>query len=129
MRFRARQIRRFCFNVLVIVSLLVCAGIVAFWADSYRGLRMSETVHGQRIFKYASRDGVAVLRWDGPPDGDFRWQRPAERFQLLGLAYVDGRLVRRKPWGMLIIPYWMPAMISMVLPIAWVVRRQKQQQP
>ena len=121
MRFRARQIRRFCFNVLVIVSLLVCAGIVAFWADSYRGLRMSETVHGQRIFKYASRDG--------PPDGDFRWQRPAERFQLLGLAYVDGRLVRRKPWGMLIIPYWMPAMISMVLPIAWVVRRQKQQQP
>ena len=123
-----RILRRFTFNLFALTCLLLCAGVVAVWADSYRGTRMFESRRaGGDVLQWTSDSGVAVLWWNRGPDGDFRWQRPAQRWQVLGLTYIDGRLARRKPWSMLVVPYWMPAMTTAAVPIWWSVRRYKQQ--
>jgi hypothetical protein len=120
-------IARWTFNLFTLISLLLCAGVVVVWADSYRGTRMFETRRADDVLQWTSDGGVAVLYWNYGPDGEFRWQRPEQRWQILGLTYIDGRLVRRKPWAMLIVPYWMPAMLTAVLPVAWIARRFRQQ--
>ena len=123
-----KRLRRFAFNLFAFTGMLACAGVVATWADSYRGTRMVETrAPAGDVIQWTSDSGVAVLFWNRGPDGEFRWQRPAQRFQVLGLTYIDGRLVRRKPWSMLVVPYWMPAMVTALVPLWWSVRRYKQQ--
>jgi hypothetical protein len=124
-----KRLRRITFNLFTLTSLLVCAGVVAAWADSYRGTRMLETrrAGGHGVVTWTSDSGVAVVYWNRGPDGEFRWQRPTQRWQILGLTYIEGRLVRRKPWNMLVMPYWMPAMLTALVPIWWSVRRYKQQ--
>ena len=122
-------IGRVAFNLAALACVLACVGVVAAWADSYRGTRMAETraAIGGDVIQWTSDSGVAVLYWNRGPDGEFRWQRPIQRFQVLGLTYIDGRLVRRKPWSILVVPYWMPAMITALVPVWWSVRRYKQQ--
>jgi hypothetical protein len=123
-----KKLARYSFNLFALTCLLVCVGVVAAWADSYRGTRMVETRGADGdVLQGTSDSGVAVLYWNRGPDGEFRWQRPTQRFQVLGLTYIDGRLVRRKPWSMLVVPYWMPAMITALVPVWWSVRRYKQQ--
>ena len=126
-----KRLQRLAFNLVALTCLIACVGVVAAWADSYRGTRMVETRGGGGaggdVIQWTSDSGVAVLYWNRGPDGEFRWQRPAQRFQVLGLTYIDGRLVRRKPWSMLVVPYWMPGMITALVPVWWSVRRYKQQ--
>jgi hypothetical protein len=114
---------------LAFTGLLACVGVVAAWAESYRGTRMAETraAVGGDVIQWTSDSGVAVRSAVPVEDGEFRWQRPTQRFQVLGLTYIDGRLVRRKPWSMLVVPYWMPAMITALVPVWWSVRRYRQQ--
>jgi hypothetical protein len=119
-------VHRFIFNLLVLISLLLCAGIVAVWADSYRGTRMVEVARGAEVVQWASDSGVAILHWTSPADGEVRWQSPSPRWQLLGLAWIEGRLARRIPWHMLIIPYWLPALLTAGLPVVWLSRRYHQ---
>ena len=66
-----KTLRRFTFNLFAMVCTLACAGIVAAWADSYRGTRMVETRggggRGGDVLQWTSDSGVAVVYWNRGP--------------------------------------------------------------
>ena len=76
-----RTLHRLPFNLFALTCTLACAGLVAVWADSYRGTRMVESrrANGRDVVQWTSDSGVAVLYFSRGPDGEFRWQRPTQR--------------------------------------------------
>jgi hypothetical protein len=111
--------------ILASVSLLLCLGVCAAWVRSAyvtdeRVIEApDETIH------VTSGQGALVLYRVDRQAGESRWMRPTERWNVLGVMYIEGRLNRRRPWGMLIVPYWLPAGLAAVLPGCWLAMRAR----
>jgi hypothetical protein len=69
---------------------------------------------------------VAIQRVE-PGDGEVRWMRPQARFSVLGVEMIEGRLNRRKPWTLVLMPYWVPAGACAIVPMLWILARARRE--
>src|SRR5688500_14596066 len=42
---------------------------------------------------------------------------------MLGAEVIEGRLARRRPWILILLPYWLPAGFAAILPGMWILAR------
>jgi hypothetical protein len=105
------------------ISLVACLGVCAMWVRSAYVSDERVIEAADATIQITSGQGALVFyrvdRAAGPP----QWMRPAERWNVLGVVYIEGRLNRRRPWGLLLVPYWLPAGLTALLPAGWVALR------
>jgi hypothetical protein len=115
---------RWVLNVAAAVSLVVCLAICALWVRSFYYTDQTTRLTPDKIFyEVMSGGGGVVLYRLEPNDGEVRWVRPAVTHNILGAEVIEGRLARRRPWILILLPYWLPAGFAAILPGAWILAR------
>lgn len=114
-------------NIAAALSLLICAAICVVWVRSFYVIENRTIVTPTAIYEIGSGGGALAVQRVEPGDGDFRWMRPSLRFSLLGVELIEGRLNRRRPWLLLLMPYWIPAGLTAILPMAWILARAQRE--
>ena len=115
---------RWLLNVAAAVSLVVCLAICAIWVRSFYYTDQTTRLTPDKIFyEVMSGGGGVVLYRLEPNDGEVRWVRPAVTHNILGAEVIQGRLARRRPWVLILLPYWLPAGFAAILPGVWILAR------
>ncbi|HEV2295572.1 MAG TPA: hypothetical protein VGR35_17115 [Tepidisphaeraceae bacterium] len=104
------------------LSLIVLLAICAIWVRSFYWTDQ-KTLTPDAVYEVMSSSGSVVFYRLEPADGEVRWMRPAITRSFLSAEVIEGRLARRRPWIMLLLPYWLPAAVATVLPALWLVAR------
>lgn len=115
--------RRILFNLVCLLSLIVCFVICAIWIRSFYWTDQKTIQTPAAFYEVMSGSGGVVLQRLQPNDGEVRWMRPAVTHNILGAEVIEGRLARRRPWVMVILPYWLPAGAAAILPGLWILAR------
>jgi hypothetical protein len=119
---RSRLLNRLL-SIAAAISLLACAAICVVWVRSFYVIENETIVTPTATYEIGSGGGALAVQRVEPGDGDFRWMRPSLRFSVLGLELIEGRLNRRRPWMLLLMPYWVPAGLAAILPMGWILAR------
>lgn len=115
---------RWLLNVAAAVSLVVCLAICALWVRSFYYTDQTTRLTPDKVFfEVMSGGGGVVLYRLEPNDGEVRWMRPAVTRNILGAEVIEGRLARRRPWVLILLPYWLPAGFAAILPGVWILAR------
>lgn len=116
-------VRRLLFNLVCLTSLIICFAICAMWARSFYWTDQKTWLTPTAFYEVMSGEGGVVLYRLRPNDGEVRWMRPTMTSNILGVEAIEGRLARRRPWKMIILPYWLPAGVTAILPGLWIFAR------
>ena len=119
--------RRRLLNLAALVSLLVCGAICVVWVRSFYVIENRTIVTAGATYEIGSGGGALAVQRVVRGDGEVRWMRPQARFSVLGVEIIDGRLNRRKPWTLVLVPYWVPAGIAAILPMVWILARARRE--
>lgn len=119
--------RRVLFNIVAALSLLACLAVCAVWVRSFYVTDQRTLQRAGATYQVMSHAGVVVIQQILPGDGDVRWARPRLTISVLGVELIQGRLNRRRPWRMLLLPYWVPAAVCFIVPGVWMGRRARRQ--
>ncbi len=104
-------------------SLIACFLICGMWARSFYWTDQKTWLTPAAFYEAMSGEGGIVLYRLRPNDGEVRWMRPTMTSSVLGFETIEGRLARRRPWKMIILPYWLPAGAAASLPGVWILAR------
>lgn len=115
--------RRRLLNIAAALSLIACLAICAIWVRSFYWTDQKTIQTPAAFYEIMSGSGGVVLYRLRPPDGEVRWVRGEVKHSFLGAEVIEGRLARRRPWVMLILPYWLPAGAAAILPGLWILAR------
>jgi hypothetical protein len=115
------------FNVITALSLVACLAICGLWVRSFYRTDQQTSYSPRAYYQVMSSEGGMVLYRLRPNDGEVRWVRPGVTWSFLGIETIEGRLARRRPWKMLLLPYWIPAGIAAVLPGVWLALRARRE--
>ena len=118
---------RLALNVAAALSLLVCAAICFVWVRSFYVIENRTVLTSNATYMIGSGGGAIAIQRIERGDDDVRWMRPQIHFSLLTVEVISGRLNRRRPWTMLLMPYWVPAGVAAVLPMAWILARARRE--
>ncbi len=114
---------RWLLNLAALVSLVVCFAICAIWVRSFYYTDQKTWLTPTAFYEVMSGGGGVVLYRLHPNDGEVRWVRPGVTHSFLSAEVIEGRLARRRPWKMLLLPYWLPAGAAAILPGVWILAR------
>ena len=114
---------RWLLNVTALVSLIVCLAICGIWVRSFYYTDQKTWLTPDAFYEVMSGGGGVVIYRLRPADGEVRWVRPAITHNFLSAEVIEGRLARRRPWKLLLVPYWLPASAAAVLPGVWILAR------
>ena len=140
--------KRRLFTILCGLSLLLCVGTAALWVRSYWYLDDLNYPKVIPTWGITSQLGSVVFVWRvSPPvpipqDGlEFhghrllRGSKPfhgSTRWSFLGIEVIDGGcvyLIGPNVWTVrssyLVVPYWLPCVLTMILPAIWIIRRYR----
>ena len=115
------------FSLSALLSLIVLVAICAVWVRSFYRTDQQTRLTPTAFYEVMSSAGTVVLYRLEPPDGEVRWVRPAVTHSVLGTEVIEGRLARRRPWRLLLVPYWVPAGFATILPAAWLAARARRE--
>ena len=127
--------KRRLFNLAAATSLLLCLPCLFMWGRSARFVDQacSEDGVGSLV---SLGGGLRVLSVKGPPADDLPSPRHTWSSQPLSLGWHHDwtlklphyRLisVRGLPVSDLFVPYWLPTLVSAILPTIWFWRRRKE---
>jgi hypothetical protein len=149
-------IRRFIFNALTLMSLLLCVAICGLCVRSFIvadtfgevtqliGMRAWETADDMSLD--ISRGEISYLRWrcidKTAPRRRYRFHAESETKDLSGPSpqrswfgvivqpggapvTINGRKVSVARGIRVVVPLWLPAMLTALLPTAWVLKRRR----
>ena len=119
--------RRRLFNFVVAISMLVCVAICVVWVRSFYVIENRTLVAADAVYEIGSGGGAIAVQRVEPKDGEVRWMRPEVRFSVVGVEWIEGRLNRRRPWQLVLLPYWVPAGIAAILPMSWILVRARRE--
>ncbi len=114
-------------NVLAGISLIICLAVCTVWVRSFYRIDSSAFQTARAAYEISSGGGSIAIQRVRPPDGDVRWVRAAVTKSILGVEVIEGRLNRRRPWTLLLLPYSVPAAMAAVLPGVWIARRGRRE--
>ena len=114
---------RWLLNLTALISLIVCLAICGIWVRSFYYTDQKTWLTPDAFYEVMSGGGGVVVYRLRPPDGEVRWVRPAVTRSFLSAEVIEGRLARRRPWKLLLVPYWLPAGAAAVLPGVWILAR------
>jgi hypothetical protein len=115
------------FNVAAALSLVVCLAICGIWTRSFYRTDQRTFQTPAAFYQVMSGSGGLVVYRLQPKDGEVRWVRPAVTTSFLGAEIIEGRLARRRPWKLLLLPYWLPAGAAALLPGVWLALRARRE--
>ena len=115
--------RRWLLNIAAALSLGVCFAICLIWVRSFYVTDQKTFLTPAAYYQVMSGSGGVVLYRLRPADGEVRWVQAAVTHNIIGAEVIEGRLARRRPWTMLILPYWLPAGFAAILPGLWILAR------
>jgi len=136
-------LRRYIFNTLTVVSLLLLLATAGFWVDSYWGYRnIAYLTESRRDFAISSHSlGLVSAGYTTQGYGDkIGWR--SNRFSgeefvsgpddfssyFLGFGYVLKRHRRFQSYGMsygIVVPHWFLTLIFAILPAIWLFKWNK----
>jgi len=119
--------RRLLLNVAASISFILCIAICAVWVRSFYLTDQRTLLRPAATYQVMSHAGVLVVQQIRPGDGEVRWMRGKVVWSALGMEVIEGRLNRRRPWRLLLLPYWVPAAVAFILPGVWLASRAKRQ--
>jgi len=115
------------FNLLSILSLIFCLATCGIWVRSFYVTDQGTIVRPDAVYQVMSGSGALAVQRLRPSDGEVRMVRPAVTMSFLGAEVIEGRLARRRPWKLLLLPYWLPAGAAAIVPAVWLAMRAKRE--
>ena len=119
--------RRRLLNLAAAVSLLACCAVCLMWVRSFYVIENRTIVTSVATYECGSGAGFLAVQRVARRDGERRGMRPRVRFSALGIELIEGRLNWRRPWTLVLMPYWLPAGLFTILPTAWIAARARRE--
>ena len=130
--------RRYIFNTLTVVGLLLMLGVVGLWVDSYWGnSHMTWYYADQDEFRLETQSGALLIQVTTetiPSDDTLYFGRfqplPGEGLDgyetgILGFGYESGHSFVGGDYSVTIVPHWFPVVIFAILPAIWLIKWNK----
>ena len=127
--------KRWIFNAAAGLSLVLCLGTVGLWVDSYHSWRFVQYRGPQRQTSIASlRGAIAIVAEERPRVSRSAWNyehRSAEFVLIRGTNGYEWRFryVSTSSFLYAAAPHWFPALLFLVLPGIWAVKRCRRRIP